>query len=669
MALQTPPKTPGATTGGAMAQALERAGATAQPAGSPPVAPNHPDKNVGEGRTPGMNPVPGVSASATPAQAQPYSFRRGGTQRSFISKNPGDEAVDRLSKALDKIVTETGHKDDFEYQLIPINRDDTSNLVVSVILMCLRDKLRPEIGVAYHTLIVEASSDPLLSVFLPIANENVEITRTMSDAYDDAMIAQIREVVQRRFPNTNTFDAEAEVVPRDFNVDDMLAVRKLAANAADACVSELNTRDPNFQDLNLVGIERDSTLTVRVNFNSGSPAAVEYDAVGEPMRADVTVDFSAVPMQQPNQSVQLNVERTRAVSHVSGFVDLLWMPLQGQPGPFNMPAQPAWGQPQQSLQRYVARYVITQLESQQQLTIAQQLLALVPAITLRENNMWVRALMPGRFNDPVQQAMARMHDIGAIGIEVNFADPRSGQPGVRVDTSEDTFKPDTLMGLVQQTFHPGMMLSLDIPECGPQTWYNAVFGAAAEGNQDAIAAILESANVLTNGNFQNYFPSGGRVTEIDDNRIHMGHYIGRDGRKHDIRDIDYLAVLNQLGEREPAMVRRWSDTFTQLDWPREVKLFRRKQIITALESSTVFTGWARRVTFSGEFLDAFIKAINDVGLALRPAQNYADLGTYERPTAAFMRGAIMSASPTGLYNRPQPNQPATMGGGAFARRW
>jgi hypothetical protein len=578
-----------------------------------------------------------------------FSFRNmGSMSRLAMGRTPASEVLSKMNKALGDVLKENIDQS-FETTLIPIDMNNTMSLGVSALVLVIRDKMKLDLGAAYHTLILEGSAEAPAPRFENIGGQNVEIVRVTGDADDQIMFKEVQETVAKQFPQSRLMEAGSCVVPRDFNLADANMVHRLAANAAFAASSELETSNPAFQDLNLANAEKDASLVVRTTFNN--PQTV--DPVGLPIRSDVVIDFQAAPIsQQSNQ--QQAVERVSQVAQVTGFVDLVWDPAVPQPNPYMMAAP-------QSYQRYLARFVMTSLESTSLLTIPAQLLALMPALSLRENNLWVQAFRSPQFGSDVD-----LHDIGAVGIEANFVNDPSGY-GPRIDTKADSFKPEHLHKLVASTVRPGLILSLDVPECGPQTWYNRVFAAAAGGNANANAAIINAANVLTNGAFGKYFPSNGKVAVDENNRIHMGYYTDRNGIRKDIRDIDYLAVLNLVGEKDPAVAREWSDTFQRVNYPLAQRLAARKRILTGLVSEVQITGFACRVTFEVEFVDALARACVDAGLVIRAVTPFGDLTGYERATAQFAGQTLMSGEATGIFNRGNFGQAAS--GFGSGRRW
>lgn len=577
-----------------------------------------------------------------------FSFRNmNGMQRNAMSRNQASEVLSKLSKAVGEVLKENVDQS-FETTLIPIDMNSTVSLGVSVLVVALRDKTQLDLGVAFHTLILEASADAPTPRFDNINGQNVEILRVTGDADDKILADAVIEALGKQFPNTRVLNAGSCVVPRDFNMADQNAIFRLTANAAFADSSELETSAPGFVDLNLANAERDANLTVRTTF--GNPETL--DAVQQPVRSDIVIDFSAAPVNQTANQQQA-VERVSQIATVRGFMDLVWDPIQAAANPY----QP-YGAQQQSYQRYAVRFVMTTMESQSLLTIPAQLLALMPALSLRENNAWIQAFRP----TAIAGNEFDMHDIGAIGIECNFENNPAGY-GIRVDTKKDSFKPEHLGLLVTAAIRPGLILSLDVSECGPDTSHNGVFAAAAENNARANEAIINAANHLTNGLFAKYFPANGRVANDEYNRIHMGHYEDRQGIKRDLRNVDHLAILNMIGEKDPAVARDWSDTFARTNFPLNQRLAARKRILMGLFNNVVITGFARRVTFEPAFIEALVKGSQEAGLVVRAVSPYTDSGNYERAISPFASQSLMSNESTGLFNRGGFGQP-TQGMGA-----
>jgi hypothetical protein len=607
-------------------------------------------------------PQPQVQAQAQSGSGQTRArlSDMGSFTRSAMGRNPASEVITKLNKALTEAFQ--GSDKSYEVTLIPVDLNNTQSLEKSVIVVAVRDLMNKETGVAYHTLILEGSSEPLQPSYQMINGQNTEVLRVTGDANNKTLTEEVLAFVQRTFPGVRLWNVDACVVPRDFNADDGVLVHELAANAATACTTELELRQPGgFQDLDLGNIEHENTLTVQSSF--GNPQG--RDVVGQPIRSDIVIDFRAGGQQIPGQ--QGVTTRVSPISRISGFMDLVWAPAQQQNQAFN-----PWVAPQaqpsspDEFKRYVPRFVMTDLESVKLLTIPAQLLALVTAFTLRENYAWVEAFRPAPMS---AGGDVDWKDIGAVGIEANFEKNQNGY-GSRVDTKKDAFQRgqtpqgDQLVALLALTIQPKLLLSLDVPECGPQTWYNGIFAAAAEiggsNSQKANDIVVRAANVLTHGAFSRYFAAGQRVAIDEYNRIHLGWYLDRHGVKRDLRDIDYLAVLNMVGDRDPEVAREWSDSYSRTDLPLEVRLAKRKQIITGVlgQNNVEFTGFARRVTFEPAFVEALLSACKDTGLSVRTIAPMADMNQSQRAVNPYAMSAALDASGmgNGVFNRGYAGQ-------------
>jgi hypothetical protein len=588
-------------------------------------------------------------------QARPRLADFGRVSRAAFSRNPQSDVITKLSNALTEIYKNGAQIDkSFDVTLIPIDYNNTRTLVKSCIVVAVRDLQNPDNGVAYHTLVLEGSSEPIQNDFQMIGNTNIEITKVTGDVWTPVFQGEVQEWVQRAFPGKNLLPVDAEVVYSNFDVENHNRVHQLAMNALAACATELDIRAGGV-DIDLGAVDQDNTLTVQMSFNN----AQTEDVAGMPLRSDIVIDFRAGGQPIPNQPGSNT--RVSTLSRISGFMDLVWMPAQPQQQAFNpWVAQQQVAPSPDEFKRYIPRFVMTDLESQTLLTTRAELLALVTAFTLRENNAWVESFRPS----PVQVEGVDWKDIGAVGIEANF-DRNPNGFGSRIDTKSDQFQrgqnsaADYLMRLVASVFQPKLMLSLDIPECGPQTWFTSVFAAAGE-TQNANSAhatefIIKEADKLTHGRFLKHFPANARVTVDENNRIFKGYWIDRNGHMRSLDEIDYLAVLNMVGDRDPELAREWSDSFALTGVPLEIRLDKRRKIINGIlgQNNVHIKGFARRVTFEPAFVDALVAACKEVGLTMRTIAPYAELNTYERGVNPYAAQAALDASgyTSGLFNR------------------
>lgn len=580
-----------------------------------------------------------------------WSFHNGG-QRTPIGRSVGSEILKKLTKQLTEIYEQTSA--DLDIQVIPLDNQNETSLMYSCAIVTARYKVKGNPGVAFHTLILEGTGDKIAPRYENVGGQQIEILRVASDAADAVLYAKVSETVTRHNPGATIFGCDSCVVPRNFNLDDQSAVHKLALNAGLACTTELETRFDDFQDVNLAFATQDSNLQINLQFANTQKA----DAVGNPVRGDVVASFTSQQnTQNGNQSVNSG-DKTATISQISGFIDIVYAPVN-QAVMNNPWAQHQQNQQPQSKQLYVARMVVTDIESNYACTPAAQLLALTTALAAREDHNWLQAFRPTQTVGEVD-----LRDIGALGIEANFDNNPNGI-GSRIDTKSDSFRTEDLGMLVGALFQQGLIISMDIPESGPQSWYQSQLVQAIYGDVKPMQNIINTANQLTNGAFSRYFTAGSPIFVDTGNRVHLGHYYDKHGVKRDIRDIDYLAVANLVGEKDPAAIRDWSDTFTQIQYPLNQRLQARKRIIMSLTGQTAeFTGFAQRVTFSTRFLEALAMGVRDAGLNVRVVtpMNSAMFNN-QRGVANYVGSALMGNNPgssfmtSGYFAGQQPVYP------------
>lgn len=610
-------------------------------------------------------PVATVKVTATPpalktnmnTSAQPGNVlaRLRAGNLAPLSATPHADAIKKLIETIKSTLEakESGYLID----IFPINANESATrLFASAVVLAVRLESDPNAGVACHTMLLADTAESLPTQQLTAGtNAVVELQRVVGDAYDGDYRAVIEATMAAAYPGVNIYDADAEVIPAGYNYKDLNLVQLTLANALTACGTVLNTTvKQDFEDLELPkliaanGGRLDSVAKLVYNQANGQ------DSVGNPVRQDVIVSYSLVTgtaQAKRNQIQSLNSGQVNTeIFKVGGFMDLLWWEneqLVGNTNQFASPFAPqVQQQPGQMPYKYLPRFVITNTQSSELATLPGWLWGLAAVNILKRNNNWMGAFARGAGSE------ANHHDIGAIGIEVNNGQDPSGFGKPFSETRSPTFTPSDLHQLLSAFVRPELVISIDVEECGPSTWQNAVF-AAATGNSRANQDIIDAANLLTGNHFRNYFPDGESVMVNDDNRIHLGYFTDNRGRTLDLREIDQLCVLNVLGSANPEQGRAWSDTFTQLDYPWEQRQHERLKVARQVSASLVVTGAARRVTFRNKFLDALAQAMVDAGLTIRPETPYMDIVSSSRGQGSFMRDALGGNSSVGnnLFNR------------------
>lgn len=515
-----------------------------------------------------------------------------------------------------------------DIQIKDLDKTTEIGLAYSAMIITLQHTHNPGLGVAYHTLVLEATGDKLAPVLSTVDNVQFEVTRTCGYALDEVLYKKAEAIVVKAYPNVPVYMVDGCVIPHNFNPEDMYQMQQLALNAGLACGTELAIREADFRDVNLAVAKTDVNLNIDVSFNKQQI----NDACGLPMRSDCMITFSSknVSKGQTFGSVNSGSNELK-LSELSAFVDLVYSP------PENSIANQFMQQQVLNVPKYSARMIITDVKSNYSYTAGSTLLAIATAFSLRDN--WVQAFKPVGFNDKEID----LGDIGSLNIEANLYNEPNGY-GTYIDTKTSDFRLEDLGQLVGAMVQPGLIISLDCPEVGPQSWYLSVFSSAASGVTSAIQAIYQAADTLTNGAFRNHFKIDQPMFVDTNNRIHNGYWKDRTGTVRDIRDIDYLAVCNLAGDRNPAIIRDWSDTIFRTNYDLNLRLSARKKMISSLTGETaVFTGFTQRVTFSAAFLNALAQSIIEVGLAIKVSTplSGADIQN-RRGIADFTKTAVMN---------------------------
>lgn len=649
---------------GSLADAMRQAGLGQE---SQPAAAQQPQQQAAPdmgGSTMNQNP------NARVGQSGRSIMNVNSQHRGIVSRNMSGETVQKIHDGLldrAKRVMDDKTLESFRFLVLDSNQLQVN---YSSILVCMKEVYKGATHIGVYDLMIEGSGRPLQPNITTIDGHTIETIFAASDIYNHkSHWDTVKKFVIDTFGiNAQVHDAGCTVIPTELDKD--IPVERFqdwlhnSVQAVWAVLDiKLGSEAPAFT---LAEFGEKDVLTARSEYGSVHGT----NLVGLPVREDIELTVSATN----NADTQgLDMRPPRELTRVTGYIDLMFNPQQQQPQQFG--GFPAMQQPQMPGIMYQPRLVLTSVESMTDVvTMELQLLALSTAVQLGRGGNWWNA-----FRRPLKTysegANARkginLRDVGAIGYEIK--DPTNpSQPGNKIDTSATNFGDQQFAQMMGMFFNQQLLYTMDIEEAGELSWLQQTFIAAANKNEDARASILQAANRLTLGRFEKHFPFDAPVCFDDADRIHLGYYTNSDGHLRDLRELDYLAILNLAGKDDPTLVEKWERTHLDRNIPLAVRLHERKTIIDRLLSgSVVVKGFARRITFSEQFIKALSDAIEEAGLSVRPG-NMVDTFNQGATRGGYsFQGQLVNP---GLGNwmssgAIQPNYGGRLGNQQFQGNW
>lgn len=583
--------------------------------------------------------TPGITSGVIPQNDKWGVFNIGSMTRLTFT----GETLNKLVAALTEIYTSM-NIGGVNIKLIPIDRAKETQLYLSSVAVCVSDNNGGP--VVYHTVLIESSNEPLTPRVDTIQGKQIQVDLLSSAVFDNDYNNYVYRILQNSFgANVKLRPCAGQMVYREFNINDKEEVQKLAINALKPPLMDVLSTSPGFNDMDLSKYNGDANFTVEMQFNNNSTGTLT-DYAGMPVRAPVMITMKGTANQRTDRRTINGADQAVSVSRLGGYVDMVWGfdPTTDVPNPY--------AQIQQPIPKFLARYVMTTLENELLMTVPSQLLALATAASLGENANWFSAMMPKATGKGVD-----LSDVGVLNIEANIMNEQ-GPFGTRIDTKSAKFTSNELSLFLRAAVKPGLIYSLDVSECGADTWYNEVFLAAAAGDQGAHAAIVKAADKLTGGEFSKRW-GGGPVVETNNEIIQLGYYVNKDGQKRDIREIDYLAVMNLVGEKDPTKGSDWTQTYLNLGYTIEQRLDARRKMINELCGGEVrYTGTARRVTFMKVFVEALVQSCVAAGLHTSITSNMLGIDyTSQRSSWQNMAGTTYAPTTSNMFMNGNFNQP------------
>lgn len=495
---------------------------------------------------------------------------------SRVQRSAAGESLSAYAEAFKAILVKDNAPENL-FMIIPVD-STMSSLVCGTIAVVMRRGGTA----AIYTYIVESTIQGQLHdrSYKQPGGPEIVIPSTAGDVYNfgPQVFDAVRQVCETHISGiTQWEEAGADVIPVELKADDELRIRNVLHRGTNALETMIEDK-PGF---NLSTVAQSTNFAARIDF-SDDPTET---ASGLPVRRSFRIDLNASDRSGNSQSmVQQNVIN---LSSVAGYVDILFTDSVMVPQPY--------GAPVASTQKFQPKLVITDSSPRCNLITPELQLLSLASITqlVRGGSSWLTALRPRFKEDGLD-----LHNLN--GLQAEIPD---------LDVNDPSFN---LYEFANVFFHP-LAIELQIPECGDTTWILGMVRDAARGITGAYEAVVSAANTLTNGHFSKLFKGGEIAGHVED-RVILGYYYDKSGKARDLRDIDYLAILNLLGETDKPMAFQYSDTFNPMKGTLEQRLVRRIEILkTALHGNLKIKGYATPVLLHPNFLIALYEAIRAAG--------------------------------------------------------
>ena len=588
----------------------------------------------------GSTGSPATAAGAAPAPAASPVMGLAQILSYGISRNPASEALALAGEKVTAVLKENaGAIQGIRIASMRIDATTHPDLLAPAIVLLAVDEQRRTFG--YHVALLEAGAailEPETKTYaqgLTITEERY-FERIYNRTYHNAVLASIQQVMPDYIIAAG--GGTASRIPASFDWNDAAAVRSALLTMLQIAACDLMIETGVLPPVNLAELN-DARINVRYAFGRSA----EKNVMGDPVRADLVIDTS-VNFRPNNRAAELNEGNgSIRLARTTGYINMAWAGARDS-------GNGAWGAPTQSTQRFIPQVVVTMAESQNiftpEVTLASTLVA---ALALREGTNWFPYFRSGLSG--LNRSGSDPRDVGALNIEANL-ERSSTTYGAVVDTKSNTWGDVDLGKFLSAVCYPETIFSIDVPVLGiERAGGGEMFIMAAQGERAAQQAILNAANNLTGGRFQSCY-AGGEPVIVDEEMVLLGTYQNDAGQLADVRDIDYLAVMNLVGKTDPSVGAAWAKATTDYTSPLEVRLERQRRIIQQVvgNGSVKFTGTARRVTLSGDFVMAFataLKAANVQIVVNNPGQGADFSGA--RPMMPWMDRARIGNAPSGAF--------------------
>lgn len=333
------------------------------------------------------------------------------------------------------------------------------------------------------------------------------------------------------------------------------------------------------------------------------PGQTNVNAVGEPVAADVTCTLNVEDRSQKGNNTEHGGVRSTSLVQASAKLDMVDVGVQT-----NMYA----AQTQQvDSTRYRPHVIITDVngaaDGEAQESLLGQILGVCSAAPLLGDYSFLH--IATQMSNRSIANLAKEYDATTGTAPAKPAAPKlqNVMPGAESRGSM------SFVEFAHKYIKPSMMVSSDIVVNGPLYSIQGVLLAAAEGNPDAIEAIIATVEEFTGGSFSRHW-NGGSPFLTNPLFLPSGFYLNQAGNRCDVRDLDALSMLER--DQHGTMELQNFKAATQIGGGSDELSNRLRNLYREeFSGSFVETGEIARLTWNPGFIVAVMRAMHDQHVA------------------------------------------------------
>ena len=563
---------------------------------------------------------------------------------STTQTSSSDTEVQKIAALMREYIEENKLND---FLVVPVSNQQTGNY--GAVAFCNKRVTESGSRIFCHIAMVEKSKQTeQQSAIVNYGATPVEVFVSVADAYTPAYVQKVTAALQRHFGDAAQIAAGGwSVVYRDtpvtldefrpFIVESMIAIEHAVSSTK---------RDRPVFNLGMLTGQNPVKLRNHILLDQ-----YKLSPSGIPVRSDIKSEL-VLSQSSGNKSVVDETSELR-ICDVSAYVDLIYVPPNQ--GFFGGMAQPTM-MGQAPVPYYIPRINITNFAMDlPNSSVEFMLLGIASIASLAKNRSYGIV-----WRDQFGSSANLKRNLGAVGLQVQGL-TTDGTPGI-LDVSSDV---RMLYQLMQTVLAENPVFTLELTQGGQSNWATTIIAKIATGDVRSQELLIQACDNLTQGKFTPIYTqlcqqSGGALQQIvtaSDEPSLIGTY-KHEGETRDIRELDLLAVLNLIGQKDPDMVMGYLSTFAGNE-PVQVRLDRRARILKLIAKDVKIMAYSRKYDFGGLFIQALTAAIaaNGVIISNDNFMNSTD-NVYSQTISQWQGSMVNSQAISGLFQQ----QPIAMQG-------